>query len=129
MQKENEVIHVVAEQLEDLTMLLARLAQGGEDLEALARCDEVRRPVEERRGQRASGGRESRLQRLLREMPELAADLDVPARGSAHSPSRKAGSTPPVIPDASRSESIRNPVASRLSLDSGFAPYGAPRND
>jgi len=30
------------------------------------------------------------LQRLLREMPDLAADLDVPARGSAHAPSRKA---------------------------------------
>jgi len=91
LQKESGVIHVVAEQLEDLTMLLARLAQGGEDLEALARCDEVRRPVDELREQRASGGRESRLQRLLREMPELAADLDVPARGSAHTPSRKAG--------------------------------------
>jgi error-prone DNA polymerase len=91
MQKENEVIHVVAEQLEDLTVLLARLAQGGDDIDALARCDEVRRPVDELREQRASGGRESRLQRLLREMPELAADLDVPARGSAHAPSRKAG--------------------------------------
>jgi hypothetical protein len=29
---------------------------------------------------------------LLTEMPELAGDLDVPARGSAHAPSRRGGS-------------------------------------
>ena len=52
MQKEAEVIHVVAEEIDDLTVLLARLAQGGG-------------------------------------MPEIAADLDVTARGSAHAPTRR----------------------------------------
>jgi hypothetical protein len=28
---------------------------------------------------------------LMKEMPELVSDLDVPARGSAHAPTRKAG--------------------------------------
>jgi error-prone DNA polymerase len=94
MQKESEVIHVVAEELDDLTVLLARLAQGGEDIDSLARCDEVRRPVDELREHRAHGGRQSRLVRLLQEMPDLAADLDVPARGSAHAPNRRAAILP-----------------------------------
>jgi DNA polymerase III alpha subunit len=94
VQKESEVIHVVAEDIEDLTPLLGRLAEAGTDIDGLARCDEVRRPVEELREARAQGGRESRLVRLLREMPELAADLDVPARGSAHAPSKRATLNP-----------------------------------
>jgi error-prone DNA polymerase len=94
VQRESEVIHVVAEDIEDLTPLLGRLAEAGTEIEALARCDEVRRPVEELREARAQGGRESRLTRLIRDMPELAADLDVPARGSAHAPSRRAALSP-----------------------------------
>jgi error-prone DNA polymerase len=58
MQQEAGVIHVVAERLEDLTFLLARLADGS-----------------------AAGN--------LTEMPELAADLDVHARGTAHAPTRR----------------------------------------
>ena len=54
------------------------------------RADEVRRPVEEMREARLDGGRESRLARLIREMPELADDLGVHAPGSAHIPLRKA---------------------------------------
>jgi DNA polymerase III alpha subunit len=91
VQSESGVIHVVAEQLEDLTVLLARLADHGADIEGLARADEVRRPVEDQREARALGGRHSRLVRLMREMPELAGDLDVTARGSAHAPTRRAG--------------------------------------
>ena len=95
VQEESGVIHVVAEQLEDLTPWLARLADhGGEidgkDIQVLARCDEVRRPIEDQREARALGGRQSRLVQLMKEMPELAFDLDVPARGSAHAPTRKA---------------------------------------
>lgn len=90
VQEECGVIHVVAEHIEDLTHLLGHLTEHGAEIDALARCDEVRRPVEELRKARASGGRESRLERLMREVPELAADLDTPARGSAHAPSRKA---------------------------------------
>ena len=90
VQSESGVIHVVAEELEDLTPWLTRLSEFGAEIDGLARCDEVRRPVEEMREARATGGRESRLERLLREMPELAADLGVHARGSAHTPARKA---------------------------------------
>ncbi len=91
MQEEAGVIHVVAQRLEDLTPLLARLADGPA-VESLARCDEVKHPVEELREQRITGGRRTRLLNLLAEMPELAGDLDVPARGSAHAPSRRGGS-------------------------------------
>jgi error-prone DNA polymerase len=88
MQAESGVIHVVAERLEDLTPLLARLAEGGTDLDALGRCDEVRRPVQDDpRDIAARGGR--KLTALLNEIPELAADLDVSARGSAHVPAKK----------------------------------------
>jgi DNA-directed DNA polymerase III PolC len=91
VQTESGVIHVVADQLEDLTVLLGRLAEHGADIDSLTRCDEVRRPIEDQREGQAVGGRHSRLVRLIREMPELAADLGVTAPGSAHAPSRRAG--------------------------------------
>jgi error-prone DNA polymerase len=91
VQAESGVIHVVADQLEDLTVLLGRLAEHGADIDSLTRCDEVRRPIEDQREAQALGGRHSRLIRLVREMPELAADLGVTAPGSAHAPSRRAG--------------------------------------
>jgi error-prone DNA polymerase len=90
VQHESGVIHVVTEQLEDLTPLLARLAETPIKDEALARGDEVKRPVNELREER-SRGRATPLLELLTEMPELASDLDVPARGSAHAPSRRGG--------------------------------------
>ena len=90
VQEESGVIHVVAEQLEDLTPFLARLAEHGAEIDGLARCDEVRRPIEDQREARLAGSRQSRLVRLMREMPELAGDLDVSARGSAHAPTRRA---------------------------------------
>jgi error-prone DNA polymerase len=90
MQEESGVIHVVADQLEDLTPWLARLADHGGEIDALARCDEVRRPIEDQREARSVGSRHNRLIALMREMPELICDLDVPARGSAHAPNRRA---------------------------------------
>jgi len=90
VQSESGVIHVVADEIEDLTFLLARLAEQGADIDSLVRADEVRRPVEEMREARRNGGRESRLERLIRDMPELAADLGVHAPGSAHIPLRNA---------------------------------------
>ncbi|HET7191393.1 MAG TPA: error-prone DNA polymerase [Pseudolabrys sp.] len=96
VQEESGVIHVVAEQLEDLTHLLARLAEHGADIDGLARCDEVRRPVEDQREARVLGGRHGRLVKLMREMPELAGDLDVSARGSAHAPVRRAVTGAPI---------------------------------
>jgi DNA-directed DNA polymerase III PolC len=87
VQSESGVIHVVADALEDLTPLLGRLAEHGVDIDGLARCDEVRRPVNEHPGKGGQGA----LLRLMREMPELAADLGVTAPGSAHAPTRRAG--------------------------------------
>jgi error-prone DNA polymerase len=95
VQEESGVIHVVADRLEDLTHFLARLAEHGADIDGLARCDEVRRPIEDQREARALGGRHNRLVALMREMPELAGDLDVSARGSAHAPTRHAIVAPP----------------------------------
>jgi error-prone DNA polymerase len=92
VQSEAGVIHVVAEQLEDLTAWLAQLAEHGADIEGLARADEVRRPIEDHREARSLGARHGKLMQLMREMPELAGDLDVTARGSAHAPTRKARS-------------------------------------
>jgi hypothetical protein len=91
VQTESGVIHVVADALEDLTLLLARLAEHGADIDSLTRADEVRRPIEDQREARLIGGRPSRLLRLMREMPELIGDLDVTAPGSAHAPTRRAG--------------------------------------
>ncbi len=95
VQSEAGVIHVVAEQLEDLTVWLAQLAEHGADIEGLdiqvlARADEVRRPIEDHREARAMGARHGKLVQLMREMPELAGDLDVTARGSAHAPTKRA---------------------------------------
>ncbi len=95
VQEESGVIHVVADRLEDLTHWLARLAEHGADIDSLTRADEVRRPVEDQREAQALGGRHSRLFRLMREMPELAADLGVTAPGSAHAPTRAAPATAP----------------------------------
>ncbi|MGH6727427.1 MAG: OB-fold nucleic acid binding domain-containing protein, partial [Pseudolabrys sp.] len=94
VQAESGVIHVVADQLEDLTVLLARLAEHGADIDSLTRADEVRRPVEDQREAHIVGGR-NRLLRLMREMPELAGDLGVTAPGSAHAPTRHAIAAPP----------------------------------
>jgi error-prone DNA polymerase len=91
VQEESGVIHVVADQLEDLTPWLTRLAAHGADIDALTRCDEVRRPIEDQREAHAAGSRHNRLVALMREMLELVSDLDVPARGSAHAPTRRAG--------------------------------------
>jgi error-prone DNA polymerase len=91
VQSESGVIHVVADTLEDLTPWLAQLADHGADIDNLVRADEVRRCVEQDpREVHARGGRQNRLARLLKEMPELAGDLDVTARGSAHAPTRRA---------------------------------------
>ena len=85
------VIHVVSERLDDLTPLLARLAQGPA-VESLAHGDEVKKPVNELRALHTHRSRHPPPLPSPVEMPELASDLDVPARGSAHAPSRRGGS-------------------------------------
>src|SRR5262245_64086693 len=94
VQEESGVIHVVAEQLEDLTHFLARLAEHGAQIDGLASCDEVRRPIEDEREAHLAGGRHSRHVRIISEIPEPVSDLDVPARGSAHAPTRRAIAAP-----------------------------------
>ena len=44
VQNEAGVIHLVAEQCEDLTPMLATLSRQGADISGLARADEMRRP-------------------------------------------------------------------------------------
>jgi DNA polymerase III alpha subunit len=83
MQAESGVIHVVAERIDDLTPLLGRLAEEGATIDGLARSDEVKRPGHDPR-EKHHGPRRTPMLDLLSEMPELAADLDVPAHGSHH---------------------------------------------
>lgn len=84
MQEESSVIHVVADRLVDLTSLLGRLSEAGPAIDGLARCDEVRRPSVDHREKRPLTPRQVALARLMDETPELAADLDVPARATRH---------------------------------------------
>ena len=74
LQNEQGVIHVVAERLNDLTPLLRRLSDHGPTIEALARCDEVKRPGPETRPSRHPRAGDA-LVRLLREEPALAEEL------------------------------------------------------
>ncbi|MFT4097613.1 MAG: error-prone DNA polymerase [Rhodoblastus sp.] len=52
-QNESGVIHIVAEHIEDLTPLLSKLSRRGDDIETLARADEIRRPQHPRTKQPA----------------------------------------------------------------------------
>jgi error-prone DNA polymerase len=92
MQQESGVIHVVAEKLIDLTALLARLTEDAPAIESLARVDAVKRPHDEDIDSRARGRRNPpRIAAPASLADLLASDLDVPARGSAHKPSRRGG--------------------------------------
>jgi len=88
VQQESGVIHVVADRLDDLTPLLARLAEGGADIDGLARCDHVKRPSD-RPDPRERDSQRPQLRAALAEMEKLAADLDVPANASRHKPGRR----------------------------------------
>ena len=50
IQNESDVIHVVADRMEDRTAMLAALTEEGADIESLARADEVRKPGRDLRG-------------------------------------------------------------------------------
>ena len=92
VQQESNVIHVVASKLDDLTRLLARLTEDAPPIEALARADAVKRPHDEDIDSRARGRRNPPRIAAPADLPDLiASDLDVPARGSAHAPSRRGG--------------------------------------
>ncbi len=70
LQNEYGVIHVVAERLDDLTPLLKRLAEETGSVQALANCDEVRRPIPEHR---LSPAAVAALRRAERDSDEPAA--------------------------------------------------------
>ena len=92
VQQESNVIHVVASKLDDLTRLLARLTEDAPPIESLARADAVKRPHDEDIDSRARGRRNPPRIAAPAELPDfVASDLDVPARGSAHAPSRRGG--------------------------------------
>jgi error-prone DNA polymerase len=93
LQQESGVLHVVAARLDDLTSLLARLTADVPPIEALARVDAVKHPHADSIDSRARGRRNPPRLAAPAALPELSAsDLDVPARGSAHAPSRRGGS-------------------------------------
>ncbi|MEA2946008.1 MAG: error-prone polymerase, partial [Alphaproteobacteria bacterium] len=92
LQQESGVIHVVAAKLVDLTPLLARLTEDAPAIESRARADGVKRPHDEDIDSRAQGRRNPPRIAAPTELQDLlASDLDVPARGSAHAPSRRGG--------------------------------------
>ena len=66
LQNVDNVIHIVADHVEDLTPMLSALYDADGEIECLANADEVRRPVEELRQKIKPA---SRLERLLREAP------------------------------------------------------------
>jgi hypothetical protein len=69
VQRDGQVVHVVAERIEDVSALLDRLAAGARALDpALARADEVRRPQEDG-SRRPKTGPEARAQGLIRAAP------------------------------------------------------------
>jgi error-prone DNA polymerase len=90
MQAEQGVIHVVADRLDDLTPLLARLTEDLPPVESLARADAVKRPHAEDRPRPRQPGHIPGFNPPLAHAEPIAADLDVPARGSAHNPTRRA---------------------------------------
>jgi len=77
LQNEEGVIHVVVDRLDNLTPLLKHLAEDSGCVEALANCDEVRRPIQEIRIARRAG---NPLAKLLQEEPALQDDLAEAAR-------------------------------------------------
>ena len=90
VQEESGVIHVVADKLDGSHVVCWRGSPNKAPRSTAWRAaDEVRRPVEDQREAHLLRRPRNRLLRLMREMPELASDLDVPARGSAHAPNRR----------------------------------------
>jgi error-prone DNA polymerase len=86
VQKESEVIHVVAERIDDLTGMLALLHADLPPVEALARADAVKRPSSENR---EKPPRNPHLPLMPPDAAVIAAQLDTPAHGSAHAPTRE----------------------------------------
>ncbi|MGQ7793254.1 error-prone DNA polymerase [Faunimonas sp. B44] len=80
LQSDQGVIHVVAEQVEDLTPLLAHLSDVPIGAGGMAHADEVRRPIADMAHKAKP---HSRLARMLRDAPELLSDAEHLARTAA----------------------------------------------
>src|SRR5262249_15580264 len=92
VQHESGVIHVVATRLDDLTALLGRLTENAPPISSLSRADGVKRPHDENVDSRARGRRNPPRLAAPAPLPDLlASDLDIPARGSAHAPTKRGG--------------------------------------
>ncbi|MGI9351359.1 MAG: error-prone DNA polymerase [Rhizobiaceae bacterium] len=83
LQNVDNVIHIVANHVEDLTPMLSVLHAVDGEIECLANADEVRRPVEELRQKIKPA---SRLEQLLRDAPEIRNDY---LKIAAHQNARK----------------------------------------
>jgi DNA-directed DNA polymerase III PolC len=87
VQNEQNVIHVVAEEITDATTLLARLGEGPPP-ETLSPADHVKHG-DERLDVRARGARRKLFMEEISARVDEAADLVQPAPGSAHKPARR----------------------------------------
>ena len=84
LQNESGVIHVVAEQVEDMSPMLSLLSSLGPQVSSLARADEGKRPPPGAGDRRTDRGKARRLLALADEEPGLAADIaDAKARRTA----------------------------------------------
>ena len=73
LQSESGVIHVVAEEVEDLSPWLSALSEEASALSSLAHADEIKRPVVELREKLQA---RSRLAQLIHEVPALRTDYE-----------------------------------------------------
>lgn len=78
LQREAGVVHLVVEDLVDETRLLTSLAADLGGLDALARADEVKRPIAEGRDHKPR----PRLVHMLKEQPEIVEDLRATVSGT-----------------------------------------------
>ncbi|WP_181701604.1 error-prone DNA polymerase [Chthonobacter albigriseus] len=79
LQREAGVIHVVVEEMADETAMLSRLSADFGGFDALARADEVKRPIQESRDDKVR----PRMVHLLKEIPEITDDLQKVATSTA----------------------------------------------
>jgi error-prone DNA polymerase len=84
LQNEFGVIHVVADRLDDLTPLLKRLAEETGSVQALAHCDEVRRPIPEHRLSPAAVAALQRAEREFADAPAATARAAMPKGRNFH---------------------------------------------
>jgi error-prone DNA polymerase len=112
VQNEQNVIHIVAEEIVDATGLLARLGEGPPP-ETLSPADHVKHG-DERLDVRARGVRRQHFTREIAERMDHTADLVQAAPGSAHKPARRG--------------KIRAAHPPSLDLEQTRAPWPTGRN-